>query len=207
MTARCLFSRQFHQVTRRWFTAGACGSEVVDAAINFLNEKRCILVRLTPASYAAVDEAVGGSVGGHTRHTIDHFQKCLGADENHDSAPIRYDRRDRGGSLEVDPAEAVRAIDKLVISLEEIQREDGAAKLRETTVTPSFMLGQAGEEYSFKSNLERELFFCCHHGFHHDAMIRMILRSQGLDLGDNFGLAPSTVNFQRGNKEGTARCK
>ncbi|CAM9910637.1 unnamed protein product [Scytosiphon promiscuus] len=68
--------------------------------------------------------------------------------------------------------------------------------------------GAGKEEFEFESNLERELFFCCHHGTHHDAMIQLILRGMGekgelalSQAGKGFGVAPSTVEFLRKQKE------
>lgn len=80
-----------------------------------------------------------------------------------------------------------------------------------------FMVAAEGarEEHEFQSNLERELFFCCHHGTHHDAMIQLILRGMGErgeaalhQAGPGIGVAASTLEYlqretpgkERGNK-------
>ncbi|CAN0363465.1 unnamed protein product [Ectocarpus sp. 12 AP-2014] len=196
--------------------AGDGGTCVVSAAMRFLQGKKRLVDCLSPEDYARVDAAIGASVGGHLRHTLDHFSKCLQAAQqqpapDEDAVPttppvtIRYDHRVRGGTIETDPEAASRSISSLLQQLQSLPRAD---YLRAKKVAPMFMLGLGGgdngteEEYEFESNLERELFFCCHHGIHHDAMIQLILRGMG-EKGDNalsqagegFGVAPSTIDF------------
>lgn len=147
---------------------------VVPAALHYLEGKKRLVDCLSPAEYAAVDAAIGASVGGHMRHTLDHFSKCLAAARPSSDATtsppapatVRYDYRVRGGSVEQDPAAASRLIDSLLEQLRALPR--GPA-LRAVRLAPTFMLMSSpsqgrGEEHEFKSNLERELFFCCHHG-------------------------------------------
>lgn len=221
---------------------------VVSAALAFLEQKKRIVEKLSPAEYSVVDEAIGASVGGHVRHTLDHFSKCLAAlptaviessatvasgavfssssvtantptervadGEKSVLADIRYDHRVRGGSIETDPAEAAEVISNLQSKLQRLPRgQQGSVALRKTTVSPAFLLGEGGGgEHAFESNLERELFFCCHHGFHHDAMIRLILaRMEGSSEGaralmgggksSNLGVAPSTAGFRQQRQE------
>ncbi|CAN0387521.1 unnamed protein product, partial [Ectocarpus sp. 12 AP-2014] len=174
-------------------TAGDGGTCVVSAAMRFLQGKKRLVDCLSPEDYARVDAAIGASVGGHLRHTLDHFSKCLQAAQqqpapDEDAVPttppvtIRYDHRVRGGTIETDPEAASRSISSLLQQLQSLPRAD---YLRAKKVAPMFMLGLGGgdngteEEYEFESNLERELFFCCHHGIHHDAMIQLILRGMG----------------------------
>lgn len=188
---------------------------------------------LDPADYTAVDAGIGASVGGHVRHSLDHFEKLVTAAGQTDPADVpaatpsgvtaedvdaaataapvvRYDRRVRGGSIEKDPTAAIQVISSL---LEELQALPRGPSLRAKRVAPTFMLGGGGggggkEEFEFESNLERELFFCCHHGTHHDAMIQLILRGMGekgelalRQAGKGFGVAPSTVAFLNKQKE------
>ncbi|CAM9438494.1 unnamed protein product, partial [Hapterophycus canaliculatus] len=215
---------------------GGGGGEicVVSAALHFLEDKKRLLECLETEDYTAVDAGIGASVGGHVRHSLDHFEKLVtaagagGADPADPTAAttwgvaaeddangtaatapvVRYDRRVRGGSIEKDPAAAIQVISSLLEQLQEMPR---GPLLRAKRVAPTFMLGGGGggkEEFEFESNLERELFFCCHHGTHHDAMIQLILRGMGekgelalRQAGKGFGVAPSTVEFLRKQKE------
>lgn len=193
---------------------------MVSAAMCFLQDKKRLVDCLSPADYAHMDPTIGASVGGHLRHTLDHFSKCLQAAQQQpapdvDAVPaktpvtVRYDHRVRGGDIETNPAAASRSISSL---LQQLQSLPTAHHLRAKRVAPMFMLGGGDsspkEEYVFESNLERELFFCCHHGTHHDAMIQLILRGMGekgeialSQAGEGFGVAPSTIDFLKKRRE------
>lgn len=211
---------------------GNVGTCVVSAALCFLQSKKDIVSNLSPAAYTAFDELVGASIGGHMRHALDHFAKCLavlpvsiatpavttteelmkgdivgkGGRVKKSNQLIQYDRRTRGGSVEKDPEAALNLISSLQSALEQLPRGEAASLvLRSTIVAPAFMLGEGGGEgeHMFESNLERELFFCCHHGFHHDAMIRLILQRMENDgaraalKNEGLGVAPSTAGFRQ----------
>lgn len=112
---------------------------------------------------------------------------------------IRYDHRVRGGSIETCPSAASSCISSLLQQLQELPR---GPELRKEHVGATFMVALDGAraEHEFRSNLERELFFCCHHGIHHDAMIQLILRGMGekgeaalCRAGTGLGVAPSTL--------------
>lgn len=192
---------------------------VVSAALAFLEGKKRIVECLSASEYARVDERVGASVGGHMRHTLDHFAHCLGAlpptaqlgghgtDFLGRSRKIRYDQRMRGGAVETDPREAAKLIVSFQESLRALPRgNEGSLALRATAVAPAFMIGDGeggeGGEHEFESNLERELFFCCHHGTHHDAMIQLIMKRMGGGAAERaagikgLGVAPSTAGFR-----------
>ena len=47
------------------------------------------------------------------------------------------------------------------------------------------------------SSTGRELQFLCSHTVHHYALIKLLLDGSGLDLGVEFGMAPSTLAHQR----------
>lgn len=207
---------------------------VVAAARQYLQEKRRLVDCLSPADYAAVDAGIGASVGGHMRHTLDHFSKCLAAAQSPPTggattAPgelqqvagdsnspgpavaIRYDHRVRGGSVETCPSAASRCISSLLQQLRELPR---GRELRKESIGATFVLALEGarEEHEFESNLERELFFCCHHGIHHDAMIQLILRGMGekgevaiRQAGSGLGVAPSTLEHLQRKTPGKGR--
>lgn len=211
---------------------------VISAALAFLKGTKQIVEGLNPADYCAVDEDIGASVGVHCRHILDHFSKCIEALPSQSAAslaheqqqqaakgavdpharfrqdwsmiPIRYDQRVRGGTVESDPAEAANVIANLQTTLKALPRGlQGSLLLRKIPVSPTFLLeAEGGGEHVFQSNLERELFFCCHHGHHHDAIIRLILErmasfSDGArvllsgDQNKTLGVAPSTASFRK----------
>src|ERR1051326_2086523 len=47
------------------------------------------------------------------------------------------------------------------------------------------------------SSTGRELQFLCSHTVHHYALIKLLLDGSGIDLGVEFGMAPSSLAYQR----------
>eukprot|EP00667_Euglena_gracilis_P017235 EG_transcript_18134 len=137
--------------------------------------------RVLPQPYAA-------SIGGHTRHSIDHFSKLLFTDW---SQPVRYDdrTRSRGGDVENDPAAARSALEAIVQRLGDF--EQGGTDLHQP-VTVAFMRGSDFSEFEMRSTVEREIAFLTHHAIHHLAMIKLIAASMQYELDEDLGLAPST---------------
>jgi hypothetical protein len=48
-----------------------------------------------------------------------------------------------------------------------------------------------------QSTIRRELQFLLSHTVHHYALIAIILKIQGFDCDEDFGVAPSTLKYQR----------
>ncbi len=58
----------------------------------------------------------------------------------------------------------------------------------------------AADESSWAtSSVERELQFLRSHTVHHFALIAVILRLSGLEPGEEFGVAPSTLRYRKEN--------
>jgi hypothetical protein len=57
--------------------------------------------------------------------------------------------------------------------------------VRLTAITP--------EKVEVESTWGREIWFASFHAVHHFALIRVILGELGLKVGDDFGVAPSTL--------------
>lgn len=168
---------------------------------------KCLAVA-HPSSAAATTTAVVTAADGGGGNNDGDDPAPITKSDSSSSVTIRYDQRVRGGSIETDPAAASDLISSLLQQLQALPQ--GNAELRAMHVVPTFMIATSDdvdggtEEHEFESNLERELFFCCHHGTHHDAMIQLILRSMGekgeialSQAGKGFGVAPSTIDFRR----------
>ena len=128
---------------------------------------------------------VGGTIGKHVRHCLDHFRALLTAD----GEPVDYDHRDREVPVETDRVAAaveVAALRAMIGGLSE-ERLDSAISIR-------VMLSGDGTEATLESTMARELFFATHHAIHHHAMIKSIAGEFGCDCGPGFGKAPSTLN-------------
>ena len=155
-----------------------------------------LLRTVRPGDYTRPSESMGGgTIGQHVRHSLDHFAAILNQDE---SSCIDYDTRERGTSIEADPASAVGLIDQLVSSLDDL-----GVEALDASVTVQVMLTGDGQRAALTSTLARELAFASHHAIHHHAMIGAIAKEHGLALPEDFGKAPSTVDHER--RTGTER--
>ena len=130
----------------------------------------------------------GNTIGKHIRHIIELYEQLL---LGYDSGVINYDRRKRDLQTET---ETNYAIDKLKqINLAAENKSDKPIQL---------ML-----DYSINcqvndmvdSSYKRELAYNIEHAIHHMAIIKIAIENSYSDivLDKAFGVAPSTIRFQR----------
>ena len=144
------------------------------------------------------------AVGPHARHIIEHYQALLkGLDgltalNSGAGHRIDYDGRLRDLALQSQP-------DVTLASLREIQGtmrsqcfENPLSLSLDTSVHTVFQVGLQGEiDVVTHSTLGRELLFVGSHTVHHFALMAHYCKLAGVDLGADFGKAPSTVAFER----------
>jgi uncharacterized damage-inducible protein DinB len=163
---------------------------VAAAAEAVLRQCSGYLNSLPDASYtAASDVMMGGTIGQHVRHALDHFAAALRAA---DGDRIDYDRRERDTPIESDRAAASRQISDLADRLGRL----GVSELQ-SSARVRVMLSGEGDEATLESTLARELAFASHHAVHHFAMIGVIGNEKGAPPPPGFGKAPSTLHHER----------
>ena len=160
---------------------------LVEDNIAFLEQARDVVSRLAGAHYATTGHPVFGSgVGAHLRHVLDHYSNLLAGLP---TAAIDYDARAREAAIETERPAALRRLDELIAGLRElIGRQDVPLKVKMDCGDQSDPAGWWTE-----SSLRRELQFLISHTVHHYALIRIILKIQGIDVSPQFGVAPSTL--------------
>lgn len=157
----------------------------VDANLAAIAQGIALLASLNEALYRArIPTCFNACIGGHIRHIIDHYQAFLRGLE---SGEIDYEARTRDPSLEADPAHA-RAVfqgvaERLSSSLTRERSVGYVAETVETVASPTSPL--------------RELEFLLSHTIHHYALVAVMARLQGFEPEPSFGIAPSTLAFQR----------
>ena len=148
---------------------------------------------ILPAPFAQREGGSRGGIGGHVRHILDHYDSLL---EGLASARVDYGRRGRDRTLE---EERSKALAKMREVNERLRQVDLAAD-RPLTVALDSAQSPAGAALRWMpSSFARELQFLASHTVHHYAIIAIILRLLGIDPGHDFGVAPSTLEFERGN--------
>jgi hypothetical protein len=119
-----------------------------------------------------------GTVGQHTRHTVELFQQLL---EGYQVGEIDYDNRKRDHRLSHHIDSAIEAIAEIICQL---NKQDKTLKLK----------GAHLNEAVLSTSYARELLYNLEHCIHHQAIIKIALISAGRkDLSTTFGVAKSTL--------------
>jgi hypothetical protein len=161
-------------------------SQPVETLSALLDDLGSLLSTMDSDAYAAVSvPGVSGSIGRHVRHALDHVAAFLEAGS---ASIVDYDRRQRGGLVESDPAEALSTICRLQRGLGMMARRPQDEHLRVRT-----QLDTEGGSITNWSTLGREVAFVISHTIHHQALIAVLVASaDDVLLPPRFGLAPST---------------
>ena len=131
------------------------------------------------------------SIGSHIRHIIDRFNCFI---DGVAIGTVDYDQRNRDPSLELNrkaASDALAAIKEKLVT-------DTSLFSNDLSVIESVDAGCDSVKVS--SSIERELMGLVSHTIHHLAIIAMLLRTQGCDVGDVVGKAPSTLKFENSQR-------
>jgi hypothetical protein len=174
--------------------------------------------RQAKVRYGEVCGIIHASIGQHIRHSMDHLELatnmaiyCTSSSPNASSSSlankeIHYDLRERGelDEHDIDAAEErIRRVESL-LRAHATDQEASYQKEKDRFVNAYFMLTGDPMEFQLPSTVERELGFAAHHAIHHLAMVKVITQvTLGLPpelLPEDFGKAPSTINFESSGK-------
>uniref|UniRef100_A0AAV1UWC7 DinB-like domain-containing protein n=1 Tax=Peronospora matthiolae TaxID=2874970 RepID=A0AAV1UWC7_9STRA len=174
--------------------ADSAGTPMCVLAI--LGQHEAFLHSLDDAVYTFHSPLVNGSVGQHTRHSLDHLRMPLelmaAQQEGRSENVVHYDVRDRHTLVEKDRHVALEQIKQLRKTLRGV-----SPTVLTQPVHAAFMLSADGREFAFESTFNRELAFAVHHCIHHNAMSKVLLSHHfpRLRVPEGFGMAPSTASF------------
>lgn len=170
---------------------------VKPAVDQLLNQINTLLGQLSNDDYSKpIPVLNGSSIGQHVRHTLEFF-KCL-----LDGVPgreVNYDLRKRDVFLESNTLQAKALTDELVHLLKHQETD------LELTLIQSY--GESEETAAHvQTNLLRELIYNIEHAVHHMALIRIGLKEikPDLELDQSFGIANSTLRYQKSQAIGSA---
>jgi uncharacterized damage-inducible protein DinB len=152
-----------------------------------LRDLRSLLSAITQTHYTARagELFAHSSVGGHVRHVLDHARALA---DSFSVAPIDYDTRARGTTIETDLAAADAELARLVSIFDQLGALDA-----DFPVTVRVLPSKDAQPLSLSSTLARELAFVLSHTIHHNATIRSMLLALGCGTPESFGYAPSTL--------------
>jgi len=150
-----------------------------------------LLQSLSDRQYAAkVSEAADASIGAHYRHSLEHFQLMFEAVQQPD---IDYDSRARDGALENERLLALA----LTRDFRHAARFLNPTQLERAIEARCQTSYNDGAPSTAASTFGREVMYAVSHAIHHYALIALICRLKKIPLPQNFGMAPSTLLYQR----------
>ena len=170
--------------------------QLLAAIDEVLEQGEALLMGLSDAQYAD-GEDLRASVGAHYRHSLEHFQLLL---EAVSGPEIDYDRRERDAGLEQERLFALQ-----------VTRDFRHAARFLSTLNPDrpirarYKISYAGSgACSTSSTVGREIMYAVSHAIHHYALIGMICEMRALPVPLDFGVAPSTIAYQKTNARRSA---
>lgn len=125
-----------------------------------------------------------GSIGAHFRHNLDIGANFLNGLE---TGTIDYGSRERDERVEKNRLYAVQRFEQLIYRMKALPNE--------TLETMVMVRSEIDPSLCHISSVARELEFLHSHTVHHHAMIAEKLRSLGVNVSADLGVAPSTLRF------------
>jgi len=155
-----------------------------------LIEIKDLLVRLNNDQYTYKSKILSGtSIGQHIRHILE-FYLCL--INGRKTGTVNYDLRERNHEVENDSSFAIKIIDGVLNNLSHSKND------RKIALEGNYSLeGRKSERIN--SSYIRELTYNLEHSIHHQALIKVSLKEQGIEqlINENFGVAPATIKFRK----------
>jgi len=162
---------------------------LVQLNIEFLRQGRTLLEQLDDETYTACDPPVYNSgIGEHMRHILEHYEMFVRGIAN---GFIDYDARKRDGTVSSCCSAASERLDAIVAALGAVDGADGPIEVKLAASRFENL-----DDPRSDSTIKRELQYLQAHTIHHFALIAMILRMRDVDVPDDFGVAPSTLQYR-----------
>lgn len=158
--------------------------------INNINELITLADKLNPSQYTqALSYLSGSSIGQHFRHIIEIYQSLIYG-LKHDE--INYDERARNSQLETDLELAKTSLGEIILNLNQINGN------KIMTLKGDYACDKSAE-INVITSLYREMAYNLEHAIHHQALIRVGLKSLNLEnlIDHTFGVAPSTLRYRQ----------
>lgn len=125
----------------------------------------------------------GSSIGQHFRHIIE-FYTCL--QQGRMESRLCYDDRKRDLRIEQNQEFALTRCDSFIEFLDSITGDE------RLTLVADFSDGRT-EPCAIETSLNRELAYVMDHAVHHLAIIKIALQDCEIEIGEDVGVAPSTL--------------
>ena len=158
-------------------------------AIELLNQLKDIAIALSDNDYYKPIEILGGSsIAAHNRHSLEFFQMLILGIK---SGIICYDKRIHNKDLETIPKYFLSEVDRIIDELKNIKVDS------KIDLEVKYPLNDINE--ITQTTISREIVYNIEHLVHHMAIIKIGFKQEFpfINLPENFGIAQSTVVFQK----------
>jgi uncharacterized damage-inducible protein DinB len=167
---------------------------LAEGNVAFLEQGAELIGRLSDDQYAITPATfLRGGVGPHFRHILDHYDCFL---DGLDRGRVDYDARPRDSRTERERRVALSRIADTCRRLRALDPRLASAPIQATL---SCAEPPGTRPLWSATSVVRELQFLASHTVHHYAVIAAMLRPQGVEPGADFGVAPSTLEYEREN--------
>lgn len=157
--------------------------------VELLEQLASLVARLQDGQYVHVERRLtGASIGAHVRHILDHYRLFLAGLP---AGAVDYDARERETPVERERAAALAQAANLAAGLRGLPAEAFARPLH----VHQQGAYEPGRFEHTESRVDRELLFLQSHTVHHQAIIGLLAKLQGVEPPEHFGVAPSTVAY------------
>ena len=162
-------------------------AELIVENVALLRQGIDLLQRMAPELYAREQLADGRrrGIGPQMRHCLDFYANFL---HGLGDSRIDYDARQRDERVESDRGLAAERLESYVHDLQALAPAEFGREVEVRMDSP---------ETWTQSTVGRELQALISHTVHHYALIAQELRAHGFEPGEDFGVAPSTLRYQR----------
>jgi hypothetical protein len=164
-------------------------SVMIGEMIEVLQQGRDLLRQIDDNSFlCTIPPMFNYGIGSHIRHCLDFYTCFLRGLE---TAHIDYDNRERDEWVEKDRTAAIHKMDAIIKQMSELV-------ITNEQMIISVRLEDAAINHQWShSSIARELQSLKSHTIHHYALIAVLLRLQGIEPVEGFGVSTATLRQRR----------
>ncbi len=163
----------------------------IEANLSVLRQGIAAIAQVGPRLYAEGPPGGGAPIGAQFRHVLDHYRCFLAGLP---VGRIDYDARERDPAVEIEPVRAVAAAEQLIQGLGALSAE----QLERPLLVNAAMGSDPDDPVDWApSTGRRELGFLLSHTVHHYSLIGLLARQAGIEIDQEFGVAPSTLAYRK----------
>lgn len=180
--------------------------QILEANKEVLEQGIALLTSLVDEQYTRTCEPwLSSTIGQHFRHIVDMYLALMSAMESDYLEKVDYDYRRRGSRVELQVESGLEALRQIIHWLDRLEPAPVAKQVLQLQTEVSL---QQSAVITLDSSLVRELVFVASHAVHHYALIKVLVRHQGLCIAENFGVAPATASYLRSvtDEHGAPEC-